>query len=297
MNAKDAWMDIKIGIERETHRLSPEGEISSLPQSDNLRPPFFTKDFAESQLEIVTRPHASICALIDELDDLTRHAREVSGPEVLWPFSMPPSLPPDSEIAIARLGLDKKGQEGELYRRGLALRYGKPRQMICGVHANISIGSTLAAFVDNASPLLQHELEGNRPLDARYLRLVRNLYKDLPPLILLTGASPLLGGASHGRHPAAISYRNSSYGYARAEFRPYLDLTSLERYIAGVTRGLSTESADFQALGLTNNGVPLQLNTRIFQQEKEFYAPIRLKRTAREGETGLGALKGWRGIS
>jgi len=291
MKSRDAWMDIKIGIERETHRLSLEGEISRLPQASQLQPPLFTKDFAESQLEIVTRPHTSISALNNELDEFTAQARKAVSPEILWPFSMPPLLPPDSEIDIAHLGPDKKGQEGELYRRGLALRYGKPRQMICGVHVNISIGNNLETFIENTSPMLPHELADSRSSDARYLRLARNLHADLPYLVLITGASPLLGGMNPDARRAAISYRNSKHGYARAEFRPYLDLVSLERYIAGIRRGLATESAKFRALGLMTNGVQQQLNSRVFQQEKEFYAPVRLKRTAREGESGLDALE------
>lgn len=293
MNIRDAWMDIKIGIERETHRMSPPGEISRLQQPDNLQPPQFTKDFAESQLEIVTRPHVSIPALIDELDALTLEAQAASRPEIFWPFSMPPALPPDSEIAIAHLGSDKKGQDGERYRHGLASRYGKPRQMICGVHVNISIGCALALLAENTAPLLPHELNDGRPLDALYLRLVRNLFKDLPHLVLLTGASPLLGGmggVDPEPRPAAVSYRNSHHGYARSEFRPYLDLASLERYIAGIRRGLATESAPFQALWRLTGGQPLQLNTRVFQQEKEFYAPVRFKRTPHEDESGLDAL-------
>jgi glutamate--cysteine ligase len=293
VNIKDAWMDIRIGIERETHRMSPQGEISRLPQPGSLQPPLFAKDFAESQLEIVTRPHTSIPALIKELDALILEAQEACKPEVFWPYSMPPALPPESEIAIARLGADKKGQDGELYRRGLASRYGKARQMICGVHVNISIGCALALLAENTAPLLPHELNDGRSLDALYLRLARHLFNDLRHLVLLTGASPVSGGLTSEWNSAAVSYRNSRHGYARSEFRPYLDLASLERYVAGVRRGLDTESTPFQTLQAfdeLNDVRTQQLNTRVFQQEKEFYAPIRFKRTPRGGESGLDAL-------
>jgi glutamate--cysteine ligase len=295
MNSRNQELDVVFGVERESHRMTPEGEISRLAQPSLLAPPSFTKDFSESQLEIVTRPHDSISSLITEMKRLTRQAQMAIRPEVLWPFSMPPRLPPESEIEIARLRDGWEARVGELYRRGLALRYGKARQMICGLHLNVSIGSILALFLRNAHPLQTRESEA-RTMDALYLRLARNLYDDLPHLILITGASPLPGGLFLGEyplgaHPAAVSYRNSIYGYARGEYRPFLDLRSIERYTAGVRRGLQTESDRFQAHGLVRDGFPLQLNTRVFQKEKEFYAPIRFKRTARNGEYGLRALE------
>lgn len=282
-------MDLIFGIERETHRMSPDGELSRLPQPAVLEPPQFTKDFAETQLEIVTKPHGSIPKLLSELDRLTAAARSAVRPELLWPFSMPPRLA-SREIAIASLGTGRKASEGELYRRGLALRYGVARQMICGLHVNVSIGDGLASEIKTDFPFAPHET-GGRPSDAPYLRLARNLYEDLPHLMLLTGASPLPGGLPIEENSPAVSHRNSVYGYAGREFRPYLDLTSVERYTDGLRRGLATESERFREFGLVRNGVPIQLNARIFQKEKEFYAPIRLKRTSRDGANILRALE------
>ena len=272
-------MDIVMGIERETHRVTIDGAISGSPQTAALRPPHFTKDFAESQLEIVTKPHARITDLLLELETFTERARAAVLPEVLWPFSMPPRLPPDSGIPIAELGPGKAAREAMGYRSGLALRYGKPRQMICGVHLNVSIG------VDQASEILREHPPGPteseaRPMDALYIRLARNLYKDLRHLILLTGASPVPGGLSMDGYGEAVSYRNSALGYAGSEFRPYLDLTSLASYAAGIRRGLETESDRFKSLGARRGG--LKPSTRVFQSEKEFYAPVRLKGKTRE---------------
>jgi glutamate--cysteine ligase len=159
--------------------------------------------------------------------------------------------------------------------------------MICGVHLNVSIGDALAAEIIRTHPPAPAGIE-TRQRDALYLRLARNLYRDLPHLILLTGASPILGGLCGDGYGTAVSYRNSALGYAGSEFRPYLDLTSLEAYTAGIRKGLDTESERFAALEAGRRGV--QLNTRVFQTEKEFYAPVRLKRRARPGEMGLDAL-------
>ncbi len=264
-------MELVFGIERETHRMSREGHLSRRPQPESLLQPAFTKDFSETQLEIVTRPHDSLHGLLSELERLTLTAREAVQPELLWPFSMPPRLPPAAQIPIASLGAGKKAREGELYRQGLALRYGAERQMICGLHVNVSVG-------EGAS-------------DERYLTLARNLYADLPHLILLTGASPLAGGLSADLRAPAVSYRNSPYGYAGREFRPYLDLTSVRAYTDGLARGLSTQSDRFRRLGLVRDGAVIQLNSRVFQREKEFYAPIRLKRTPLGESSGLLALE------
>jgi glutamate--cysteine ligase len=265
-------MELRFGIERETHRMAPDGNLSGRTQPAELRAPEFTKDFAETQLEIVTRPHGSIPSLLSELGELTEKAAGAVEPDLLWPFSMPPRLPPDRDITIASLGRGEKAREGELYRRGLALRYGAARQMICGLHVNVSVG-------DLGGP------------DVPHLALARNLYRDLPHLILLTGASPLPGGLPiQGREPA-VSYRNSPDGYAGREFRPYLDLTSVRAYAAGLRRGLSTESERFRSLGLVREGEGVQLNAKVFQREKEFYAPIRLKRIPDGESNGLLALE------
>ncbi len=286
--------DLLWGIERETHRVTPEGEISMRPHPDALRPPRFTRDFAESQLEVVTAPRPRIDSAVEELERLTEEAAGAIGGELLWPFSMPPALPDASSIPVARLaGGGEAGRRAELYRRGLALRYGAARQMICGVHVNVSAGGALISRLMEESPLLPGE--GGGPLrawDGYALRLTRNLYSDLALLVLFFGASPVMGGAAVGEGPraAAVSYRNSRFGYAGREFRPFLDLGSLPSYTAGIRRGLKAGSAKFASLGLVRDGQVIQLNDRVFQTDKEFYAPIRLKQTLFPGETTTQAL-------
>ena len=271
---------MRLGIERETHRVTVDGTISRLPQPTALVPPFFTKDFAESQLEIVTRPHESVTDLVAELERLTATARAMVLPELLWPFSMPPRLPPDTAVRIASFGNGSKDRAAEIYRHGLALRYGWARQMICGVHVNVSITADEAAWALKISPLRSHESQD------LYLRLARNLYADLAHIVLLTGASPVAGGLDTESGPRSwfVSVRNSSLGYAGSEFRPYLDLRSLAGYVSGIREGMRTESERFQPLGLARDGRLLQLNMRVFQKEKEFYAPVRLKRTGGQSD-------------
>ncbi len=273
-NEERPFLDFHWGIERETHRMLPDGRLSPRPHPETLRPGPFTRDFAEGMLEIVTDPQPSIDQVLEALKALTGEALAGVLPERLWPFSMPPRLPDEEDIPIAALG-----PRAVLYRQGLALRYGKGRQMICGVHLNVSFG-----------PALERWLAGNAPLgpgeDSFQIRLARNLYEDLAWFVLLFGASPV--SAAGG--PLAVSHRNGPRGYARAGFLPYLDLTSTRAYLDGIRRGLTTVSPEFMALGLVRDGRVRQLNGHVFQTEKEFYAPIRLRQAALPGESGLQAL-------
>jgi glutamate--cysteine ligase len=282
--------DLRWGIERETHRILPDGRLSAAYHPDWLRAPEFTRDFAETQLEIVTSPPGDLHQTLLMLNRLTDHAQRVLGQELLWPFSMPPGLVAETDVRIAELGSSSAGRRARLYREGLALRYGKLRQTICGVHANVSPGPALTAYLAREAPLTQYEASGTALADGFALRLARNLYADLPLLILLLGASPVKGGIAAAQGPAAISYRNSPHGYAGAEFVPYLDLESVAAYGAAIERGLRTMSTSFTRLGLVRDGRPQQLNGNVFQVDKEFYAPIRLRQTTTRGETTPQAL-------
>jgi len=260
------------------------------PAAD-LRSPAFTRDFAECQLEIVTRPWPSGRLALAELGWLTAKGEAALGRELLWPFSMPPRLPPDAEIPIADLGPGEDARRAVLYRRGLALRYGKARQMICGVHVNVSLGPSLLDWLAREAPLGTEERGGTgRARDGHFLRTARNLLADLPLLILLFGASPVRGGEIESGGPVALSFRNSRLGYAGEEFWPFLSFESVPSYLAGIRRGLRTESAAFARQGLVRGGRVFQLNAHVFQADKEFYAPIRLRQTLQEGESTVQAL-------
>jgi glutamate--cysteine ligase len=283
-------LDFHWGLERETHRVLADGSLSPASHPSALRKPAYTRDFAETQLEIVTTPAAAIPLVLDQLDQLTAQAKQVVGRELLWPFSMPPKLSDPSLIRIAELGSDVPARRARLYRQGLALRYGRARQMICGVHVNVSFGPALVALLSREVPLTREERQTERPSDGFSLRLARNLYADLPALTLLLGASPVPGGEASESMPFAVSYRNSRHGYAGSEFLPYLTLDSVDGYLAGIRRGLRALSATFGHLGLVQDGRVLQLNGNVFQTEKEFYAPIRLRRTPEPGESNLQAI-------
>jgi len=311
--------DLRWGIERETHRVKRDGSLSQALHPAALVAPTFTRDFAESQLELVTRPRQSIREVVAELESLTAEAWRAIGDETLWPFSIPPLLPPDEEIVTARLGSGGKDRLAQIYRAGLSARYGKARQMICGVHVNVSLGESLLDYLASAAPLTAEEAKDRSISDGYYLRLARNILEGLPIFVMAFGASPVaadgpaLGdertigaaqgtpsaaqgtrlGVTHGAAISAMAYstRNSPLGYARSEYRPFFELGSLDAHIAGIRRGLNTESAEFRKLALVRDGRIVQLNDRVFQRDKEFYAPFRFRRVIRSGENALSALE------
>lgn len=288
---REALTAFTWGIERETHRIRGDGSPSREKHPASLPQPSFTMDFAESMLELVTRPRPSIVEVLGELDALTRTASRNIGSDLLWPFSMPPALPPEGEIRLAHPGTGEAGRSAERYRNGLALRYGVARQMICGVHVNVSLDPALLAYLAAFAPLSGEEEKERSIRDAYYLRLVRNLVDELDALVFFFGASPLQDETAATLTAPAISIRNSPLGYARGEYRPFFDLDSIAAHAAGIRRGLKTESATFRRLGLERDGKTIQLNGKVFQKEKEFYAPIRFRSIPFPGETSLTALE------
>jgi glutamate--cysteine ligase len=92
---------------------------------DKLQNRYVTTDFSESQIELATSTFGSIEEAYEQLTKLQLRVEKELGEELLWPLSMPPRLPVEEDIPIARYGDSPEGKEKEIYRTGLALRYGK----------------------------------------------------------------------------------------------------------------------------------------------------------------------------
>ena len=132
---------IRIGLEREGQRVTNAGQLATTDLAPHLmaRLPGLQRDFAETQLELVTavQPHAR--AAWNALMKLTQAVRRGISPELIWPLSMPPTLPQDEHaIPIAKLDT-----AAVAYRQALAHRYGRRRQMLSGLHCNVSLSSQL----------------------------------------------------------------------------------------------------------------------------------------------------------
>ncbi|MSQ49272.1 MAG: glutamate--cysteine ligase, partial [Betaproteobacteria bacterium] len=142
---------MRRGIEKESLRVRPDGRLSSTPHpaalGSALTHPHITTDFSESQLELITDPHASVEACLEELTQIHQFVYDVIGEELLWGSSMPCGLPADDAIPIGQYGRSNIGRAKTVYRTGLANRYGRRMQAISGIHYNWSLpGLTEAEY-------------------------------------------------------------------------------------------------------------------------------------------------------
>lgn len=304
------------GIERETHRIDRDGDIATTPHPKCLTSDQVTLDFAETQLEFVTKPRRTLNEVMEELEEIHERANGAIGDELMWPLSMPPRLPEDSKIPIAKFPDIADGFEKELYRKGLAERYGKKLQMISGIHYNYSIDDRLINLLYRQFRTTETKQSFVNEL---YMNIGRNILKYRWLFIYLFGATPTADstyedvildklksdGASNPDQALkemdlaryATSLRTSRFGYStEVEDKYQVSHNHLDEYIDDVRKILNTENEDYRNIGVERDGERIQINTNELQIEAEFYAPIRFRQTPLYGETLLDALEK-RGIS
>ena len=294
------------GIERETLRVDARGHLALTPHPIALGAALthaqITTDYSESLLEFITPAEHDITTVLTELDLVHRFVYSQLDKELLWSQSMPCPLPAEKDIPLAWYGRSHIGMLKHVYRRGLALRYGKAMQCIAGVHYNYSLS-------EDIWPLLQ-AIDGasGSPMayqSERYIALIRNFHRYSWLLMYLFGASPALSahfldGREHRLDalsddtlylPYATSLRMSDLGYqndAQADLLPSYD--SMQSYMRGLVRAVRQPHAPYESLGLKRDGQWVQINTNVLQIENEYYASIRPKRVINLGERPLEAL-------
>ena len=300
------------GIERETLRVDAAGQLARsrhpVALGSALTHPQITTDYAETLLEFITPAQADIGTTIASLDGIHRYAYSKLGNELLWSQSMPCALPAEDEIEIAWYGTSNLGTLKHVYRRGLALRYGKAMQCIAGIHYNYSLDEGLWRVL--AEDQAQQQPDAKR-LSAKayqseaYLATIRNFRRYSWLLMYLFGASPALAaGFLRGRAhqldqlsddtlylPYATSLRMSDLGYqndAQSGLQPHENC--LDSYVAALTRAVNQPYAPYAELGTKRDGEWIQLSTNVLQIENEYYATIRPKRVIQTGERPIQAL-------
>ena len=294
------------GIERETLRVDAQGRLAATPHPPALGAALtnaeITTDYSESLLEFITPPVPDIADALTELDAIHRFALPQLGGELLWSQSMPCILPAEAEIPIAWFGESHIGMLKHVYRRGLALRYGKAMQCIAGIHYNYSLDEALWPLLQAAEGAAGSARDYQ---SERYIATVRNFQRFSWLLMYLFGASPALSahflrGRPHQLEtlsadtlylPHATSLRMSDLGYqndAQAGLMP--PFNTLREYMTGLARALQVPYAPYEAIGLKRGSEWVQINTNILQIENEYYATIRPKRVIRPGERPLEAL-------
>ena len=294
------------GIERETLRTDAQGELAMTPHpaglGSTLTHPQITTDYSESLLEFITAPLHDVSLVLRDLDLIHRFAHTQLKGELLWSDSMPCALPADDEIPIAWYGTSHIGMLKHVYRRGLALRYGRTMQCIAGIHYNYSLPEALWRL------LKREEQVGGSDRDhqsERYIGLIRNFHRYSWLLMYLFGASPVLStpflrGRPHQLEtlsddtlylPHATSLRMSDLGYqnnAQAGIMP--PYNNLFEYMKSLTAAVQQPYPPYEELGAKRNGEWWQINTNVLQIENEFYATIRPKRVINSGERAVEAL-------
>lgn len=292
--------DCKRGLERETLRTDARGMLALSPHpgflGSKLCHPLITTDFSESQLELITPVCGSVEETLDQLNDTHRFVYSGLGDGLLWPTSMPCSLP--NEIPLAQYGNSNLATLKQTYRHGLGYRYGRTMQTICAIHYNFSLPDSFWKVLQQIEATSEPTTEFR---NRRYFDLMRNFRRFSWLLTYLFGASPAVSSTFlSGRHhdlkqwdhdtwyrPDATSLRNGGLGYQSATQAGLLDIcyNSLDNYIQTLASAITTKHEDY-----ASSDPGLQLNNNILQSEAEFYTSIRAKRVPEEGETLLRAL-------
>ncbi len=298
------------GIERETLRVQPDGKLARTPHpvalGSALTHAQITTDYAEALLEFITPAENDIGLTLHKLDAIHRFAYSRLGDEMLWSESMPCELPPEEDIEIAWYGKSNIGMLKHVYRRGLALRYGKAMQCIAGIHYNYSLPEQMWQLFASDQGIPEERRGGMRDFQSEsYIATIRNFRRYSWLLMYLFGASPALStgflrGRSHNLEtlsddtlylPYATSLRMSDLGYqndAQSGLTPHEN--SLESYVRTLMDAVNRPYQPYEALGTKQNGEWMQLSTNVLQIENEYYSTIRPKRVIKTGERPVQAL-------
>ncbi|EOL45439.1 glutamate-cysteine ligase/gamma-glutamylcysteine synthetase [Enterococcus phoeniculicola] len=248
----------RFGLERESQRVTLQGELAKTDHPSILGNrefhPYIQTDFSETQVEMIT-PVADtakeMLRFLAAIQDVTM--RSLPKEEMLWPLSMPPALPEKEEdIIIAKL--DKF--EDVLYRRYLAKEYGKRKQMVSGIHFNFEFADGLVRQLFNEQTAISSFDQFKTEI---YMKVSRNFLRYRWLVTYLYGASPVSEARYFENEPKpeepVRSIRSSKYGYTNHE-----DVTvsyeSLETYVQNIAEMIETGK---------------------LSEEKEFYAPLRLR--------------------
>ena len=299
----------RIGLEKESLRVSPEGNLSQLTHPAALGSPLthsqITTDFSEALTELITPPFESVEDAIQSLDDIQNFIYHNLDDEILWATSMPCVVEGETKIPLARYGTSNAAQMKTAYRRGLGLRYGRVMQVIAGVHFNYSFSPEFWALYQSLS---NNSDDPQEFISEHYMGLVRNLLRYGWLVAYLFGASPavcksFLQGkrtsleefdSNTYYEPYATSLRLGDIGYTNSKEKDSgikANYDSLESYANSLLGAISTPYPGYEKFGIKVDGKYQQLNANILQIENEYYASVRPKQILQGDEMPSLALK------
>ncbi|MCL2298492.1 MAG: glutamate--cysteine ligase [Proteobacteria bacterium] len=315
----EALRRVRIGLEREALRVSPEGRLSQRPHpyalGSALTHPQITTDYSEALLEFVTPPLTTPEDALQRLDTIQHVAAQQLGDEMLWNASMPCHLDGEDGIPIAQYGASNLAKFKHIYRVGLAHRYGKAMQTIAGIHYNFSFAEEtwpVWLAVDGVRADSADDIQAFR--SRRYLDLLRNIQRYGFVIPYLFGASPAVsrsffttGNTKVSAHlprldddtcylPRGTSLRLSDLGYSNRKCPFFVSSDSLDAYLFALYQATHTPCETFEKVGVMVDGAYRQLNANILQIENEYYSSVRPKQPPQAGETPSRALR-QRGIA
>ena len=238
------WLEGLFGLEKENIRVDQDGNLALTPHpkvfGNKLKHPYITTDFSESQIEMITPPLPEIGQTIGFLETIHDIVSLELKDEYLWPQSIPPILPADQHIPIARY--DEDGKEAREYREFLAQKYGPKNQLFSGIHFNFSFSEKLLGLLYRN---LNSSVSFDEFKDEIYLKTTRQMLRLRWLYVLLFGNSPVVDPSFELRckmapYPVdsnviALSIRNSCYGYRNFDDL-YPDYGSVKGFIASINQ-------------------------------------------------------------
>lgn len=259
-NLESNFTQPEIGIEKESHRINKNADLAQTPHptvfGNRSHQPYIQTDFAESQIELITPPFEKTNELSNFLQTLHQITlRNIPANEYIWPFSMPPHLPEEKNIQIVQLENKKEKQ----YRQYLADKYGKYKQLLCGIHYNFGFNTNFIEKISNITKTDKAQVQNEI-----YMQLAQQFLQHQWILIYLFGATPTVDPTyfknklSQTKNTKLVrSLRTSKYGYVNEE-NIKVSFSSLEKYITDIEKYVKNKQ---------------------LLEEKEFYSPVRLKGT------------------
>ena len=261
--------DLNLGLEKECIRVDRDGFIANTPHpkglGDKLNHPYITTDFAESQLELITKPLDSISetyGFLETLFDIVCEALPKN--EYIWEQSAPPPIKSEEEIQLASFG--PKGLDKEMYREHLAREYGKKRQLYSGIHYNFSFSDE---FLRQAYSLYEKDYESLQDFTNEiYLKTTRQLLKYRWMMIQLLGASPATHRSLEGNKDCLMKGAKDFH---------YLEFgTSARTGVCGY-RNKEDFYINYEGVEEYQKSIDSLIEEKKIDSAKELYSPVRVK--------------------
>jgi len=293
-----------IGIEKEALRMKGDAVSGSSIQEklgSALCNKYITTDFSEALTEFITPPKSINSDVSQFLEDIHKYYYKLINQETLWPMSMPPNIKDTSSIPIAYYGKSNEAKLKHLYRKGLSNRYGRPMQIISGVHFNYSISEDLWNDLDVKKstdiPQIKSEF---------YFTGLRNIKRKNWLLLYLFGSSPIIPkvlvqsrkdnmveiSKDYYLMKNSTSLRMSSYGYVNpSQEKIKISYNSIEEYIRDLRKATRIESQIFSKIPEKINHNLSQINKNMLQIEDEYYSEARPKSDSAQNKRMLDKLK------